>query len=475
MREKILNLFAANTFSYLMIGLSFVVYSRQLSPGEFGAYGTAFASATMLALVLDGGLKTTIIKMQREVTDTEEATVLWLMLLGALIITLFLYELQRPLSLWWPQVNRDYRFVVSFVGVSLIFYPLITLPTARLERRLSYSHIAWIESSSMLLERGSPALILLWFHSGVYSFLWALVLSRIFRVAALSRFHRTAIWLASFEQARQAFHLLGEGSWIQLGTLSNVARDNLHVLLVGPFFGKEWIGIYTWALQVCQISSQAFVQISARVALPVFAQSGSFQDRWTKCLLQIRLLTVFTGPVLCVVWFMLPVVNARLFHGKWTPALVLIPLLFLRMIPGVATTPLGPLIMVYRGGYIFAKVLSLWTLSEALAAVICLAVLGPTGLAWSYAVMVWAGLWLMLGALSETRSGLAKELIAQIVSRPGLYFAALSVISLALILKSASLLYSNNLLFLAVLAATVVLGSYLLEPDIRDLIKHEEA
>src|SRR5262249_36664111 len=165
-----------------------------------------------------------------------------------------LYGFERPLALWWPKLRQDYQFVVSFVCASLIFYPLVTLPTARLERRLGYSHIAWIESTAMLLERGAPALILLWFHTGVYAFLWALLISRVFRVMALSRFHRCAIWLASFRQVRQGLHLLGVGSWIQLGNLSNVVRDNLHVLLIGPFFGKEWIGNYTWALQVCQIS-----------------------------------------------------------------------------------------------------------------------------------------------------------------------------------------------------------------------------
>jgi len=58
---------------------------------------------------------------------------------------------------------------------------------------------------------------------------------------------------------------------------SSVARDNLHILLVGPLFGKEWIGYYAWALQICLVSSQVFAQISARVSLPLLAQAGSFQ------------------------------------------------------------------------------------------------------------------------------------------------------------------------------------------------------
>ncbi len=472
MRNKIVGLFAANTFSFALVGLSFVVYSRVLSPGEFGAYGAAYAAATMLSLVLDGGIKTTIIKMHRDVTDEEEAVVLWTMLFGALLITAMFYGLQRPLFRWWPQIKYDYRFVLSFLGVSLAFYPLVTLPTAWLEHRLSYGHIAWIESTGMLLERGTPALILLWFHAGVYSFLWALIISRIFRVIALSSFHRCALKIASLRQFRQGVPLLGEGGWIQLGTFSNVARDNLHVLLVGPFFGMTWIGNYTWALQVCQISSQVFAQISARVALPMFARGGSFEERWTQCLFQIRLLLVLTGPVLCGVWLLLPALNAHLFHGRWTAALALIPFLFLRMLPGLATTPLGPLIMVHCGGYIYARTAVLWTLAETLGAALCIALVGPTGLAWSYAVIVWLGLWLMISALGPSIPSLGRQLAQQLVKRPSLYFAGTAVAFLGLLSKNIGPVYATNVWFFGVLAAVVVSVAYLLEPDIRAFMKY---
>jgi hypothetical protein len=145
------------------------------------------------------------------------------------------------------------------------------------------------------------------------------------------------------------------------------------------------------------------------------------------------------------------------------------------MLPGLATTPLGPLILVHCGGCIYARVVSAWTLAEIVGAVLCVALLGPVGLAWSYAFMVWVGLWLMLAALGQTKHSLAMELMGQVFIRPSLYFATASVISLALLLKNTTLVYSNNLLFLGLLASTVVLTSYLLEPDVRQFIKHEEA
>jgi O-antigen/teichoic acid export membrane protein len=400
---------------------------------------------------------------------------LGLMLGGAALITILFYLLQRPILAWKSQLAQDYRFAVLFVGASLLFYPLVTLPTARLERRLDYGHIAWIESASTLLERGAPAFILIWLHAGVYSFLWALLLSRTFRVVTLSFFHRPAIRSWCFSQVSHSFHLVREGSWIQLGSLANVIRDNLPVLLVGPFFGKAWIGNYTWAMQVCQISSQAFAQLSARVSLPVFARELNFQTRWPKCLQQIRLLTILTGPVLCGIWIVLPVLNMCLFHGKWAGALILIPPLFLRMLPGLATTPIGPLLIVHRGGGVYARVVGMWTLIEIAGALLFITLLGPQGLAWSYGCMVWFGLWLMLAAMGQNRHELAKQLARQIFRRPGLVFAVTAAIAFTLLLKTAKLGSPQNLVVVGSVASAVIVGSYLLEPDVRRIMLHEKA
>ena len=110
--------------------------------------------------------------------------------------------------------------------------------------------------------------------------------------------------------------------------------------------------------------------------------------------------------------------DSHFFHGKWEPALALIPFLFFRMIAGMATTPIGPLIVVQRGGAVFAKSNFQWTLAEAACAFAFLKLLGPTGLAWSYALVVWFGLWLLLVSLRQKTGSLAKERVNARVLRP---------------------------------------------------------
>jgi O-antigen/teichoic acid export membrane protein len=266
-------------------------------------------------------------------------------------------------------------------------------------------------------------------------------------------------------------HHLREGAWIQVGTITAVARDNLHTLLIGPLFGKEWIGYYAWVLQVCLVSSQVFAQISARVSLPLLAQAGNFEERWRRCLYQIRMLTMLTVPMLFGVWLVLPILNNHFFQGKWQPALALIPLLFARMIPGMATTPLGPLVMVQRGGAVFGVTNLRWTLVEVVAAVLFVWTLGPAGLAWSYAFVVWIGLWLLIAALSRDTGILANDLIRQMVLRPSVIWATFTTLMVVLLAKEFHFPAVGSSLIYA-MAAFVIVSSYLLEPELRGFLVH---
>ena len=61
------------------------------------------------------------------------------------------------------------------------------------------------------------------------------------------------------------------------------------------------------------------------------------------------------------------------------------------MLPSLATTPLGPLVLAQRDSRAYAVANAWWTGGEVVVAVIMLWLYGPIGLAWSYALMAWWG------------------------------------------------------------------------------------
>jgi O-antigen/teichoic acid export membrane protein len=474
-RRSVVSLFAANAVSFATLGLSYLVYSRLLSPVQFGLYSTALVIGTFGQLILDGGLKNTIIKAPCPPDREQQGTVVFLMAASSVVLVAALALGGQPLGWLYPAARQDYQFLAVFGALYLLSYPWLAVPTAFLERGFAYRRVAVVESVGQVLERALPALFLLLTPLGMSSFLAGLFLGRAFRVAAINLSYRAPVHVPTWRQVRDAAHLIREGGWLQLGTLVSQVRDSLHVLIVGPLFGQAWVGYYGWCLQLALITSQTFVQISARVSVPVFAQSDGFETRWRHCLVQVRLLTILTVPVMTAALLTLPSINAHLFHDKWLPALAILPLILLRMLPGLATTPVGALLMVSRGGRALAAALTTWTVLEIAGGVVLSLVVGPTGLAWSYALVVWAGLFVLVRALRVRPQRLLADTARAILGRPSLAIAVVLAGLLIATLAAAGKLAALPVVFVVLPAAAIVAAAYLSERDVRRYLRPRSA
>jgi O-antigen/teichoic acid export membrane protein len=468
--RSITGLFVSNVIAFFITGLSYIIYSKTLNPPDFGLYSIALLVGNFGTLVLDGGLKNTIIKTKEDLKKEEEGVLLFLMVIisflgiSALILIYLILNLTKSSSV------SDFQFLAIFGGLYWISYPWIAIPTATLERSLSYIGISAVESIGMIFERALPAFFILKMQGGIYSFIWALLISRLFRVVSMNLLYRSTIQIPSLKQIKLVLHLLIEGGWLQLSVASALIRDNLHTILVGLIFGKAWVGFYSWALQLSAISSQVFVQIAARVSVPMFARAENFEDRWKSCLYQIKILTIIITPFLGAIIIMIPIVNNYFFEGKWSEAISLLPLFFLRMIPGLATTPIASILMVQCGGKSLAKATTLWTMFEFIAGIICLKAIGPQGLAWSYAFVVWIGLYTILFVLDRNNLvRLIMDIVNSLLRRSSLIISLIFSI-LILLLNRNLWLDSNNILVCSVLSIIILLASYLSESETRKII-----
>jgi O-antigen/teichoic acid export membrane protein len=417
------SLLIANVIALAIIGVSYIVYAQRLTPGEFGLYSVALALASIGTLVLDAGLKNSIIKAPSDLNQSEEGALLALMMGGSFSAIGCLWGCQNIIFHFFPAVSQDYQFLAIFSSIYWLSYPVIVFPTAALERTLRYGQIAWVESIGAILERALPIIFMVSFHQRLDAFIWGVLLGRLFRMIVLAKYHLPCLSYPTFSQIQRLRPILSEGLWIQGATLFALFRDNLHILLVGIMFGKDWVGYYAWGLQICLITSQIFVQISARISVPVFLQAGTFEAMWRVCMKQIQLLTILTSPILCVLLLLISDINQAIFQGKWAAAIPLLPILFARMLPGLAATPLSTLLMVYRGGAAFLKANLYWTILEFGLGLIALWAIGPIGLAWSYAAGIWLGLVIWITLLHEQSISLLRETCASIFQRSSLILA----------------------------------------------------
>ncbi|MBO0706755.1 MAG: oligosaccharide flippase family protein [Candidatus Dormibacteraeota bacterium] len=470
-RRSVVSLFVSNAVSFAALGASYLLYSRLLSPAQFGLYSTAVVIGQFGQLLLDGGIKNTIIKAPTPPSRQEQGTVVALMAALSLLLVGGLAAGGGPITHFYPAAGQDYTFLAAFGAMYLLSYPWLAMPTAFLERRFDYRRLAFIESIAQVLERCTPAALLALTPLGMSAFLVGVLLGRGFRVAAVNLGYRSMVTVPGWSQVRDAAHLIREGGWLQLGVVASQIRDSLHVLIVGPLFGQAWVGYYGWSMQLSLICSQAFVQISARVSVPVFAQSGDFEARWRHCLAQVRVLTALTGPILVAALLLVPSVNAHLFHNRWQPALAILPLIFLRMLPGLATTPVGTLVMVDRGGRRLTATLVLWTLVEVVVALALVVPAGSSAVAWSYGITAWVGLWIMLQSLRVHGRPLLLDSARAILARPGLGVAAgLGALLAAALLASGGLARPHYALLLGPVVL-IVAAAYAAEPRLRRLLR----
>ncbi len=467
MRRLVAPLLAANVVALATIGISYLLYSRLLSAREFGIYAAALAVGNLAVLILDGGVKVSIIKHATTPTRSEESALLNLMLSVSILLLIALVALRSLVAHFFPALRDQTEFVASFTAVYLLTYPWIGLSTASLERRLDYGRLAWIESTGVILERGAPVLFLIggW---GLYSFVWSLAIGRLVRVAALAVYHPVPLGRSSREAYRSVLKFIREGSWYQLGLGSSLVRDNLHIVLIGPVYGAAWVGYYAWGLQLCMMASQVFVQVSARISLPIAAQSAGFPERWRTVIRQVGLLAAITAPILAAVIFIAPPAVHQLFADNWRPALALLPFLCLRMLPGAASAPIGALVLVERGARVYALGVWLWTVLEVVFGIAAVQWIGAEGLAISYAVGAWFGIYFLLLGLGRQTLRLFGATAAAIFTRPALWASAAAAVPWVLTSWHEREWFSRiDLSWTLVALAALVTSFYALDSDLR--------
>lgn len=420
MRRLVIPLLAAHSVSFVALCVSYLFCSRLLSPVEFGAYTTALAVGAIAALVLDGGIKISIIKSTVDLTPKQCGSLLLTMmaLAACLILVLgalfWMREAPRIEAVWGDEL------VAAFAAIYIVSYPWIGISTALLERQLQYARIARIEALSIAVERLLPIAMLVIFKLGLPSFAIGLLVGRALRVAQLTAAAPVAPGMHEFSTVQRLF---SEGVWTQIGSGAAAVRDNLHVLIVGPFFGTSWVGYYGWAMQLGTMASQLFSQVVARIALPVAAQTTGWHQRWAICLSQIRVLAITTAPLLAMTVLMAPWLNKQFFQGKWEQSLPLLSLFCIRMIPGVATSPLVPLLLVERGTRSYAIASIAWSIAELGGAIIMVLIMGSTGLAYSYSLMAWFGIAALIHALRRDSLRQLRDACTSILAGPSVAVA----------------------------------------------------
>src|SRR5215472_3056851 len=101
-RRSVVSLFVANSVSFATLGVSYLLYSRLLTPVQFGLYSTALVIGMFGQLILDGGLKNTIIKAPTPPSRDQQGTIVFLMAVSSVVLVAALALGGGPIGRLYP-------------------------------------------------------------------------------------------------------------------------------------------------------------------------------------------------------------------------------------------------------------------------------------------------------------------------------------------------------------------------------------
>ncbi|NBA78619.1 oligosaccharide flippase family protein [Emticicia sp. ODNR4P] len=394
-RKIYFSVFFTNIVTFASVVFAYFAYSKFLTPSEFGVYSVALALNNFGTLFLETGTRNAIIKTQVEGNENSLKGGITFYILSFSILLIFVFLMGKVfIGRIYPAIINDYSWICSFLSIFWISSAFIVVPTSFLEKNLQYSKITWVESLSVVLERAVPVLFMSFFSYKLMAFTVLAFISRFLKLIVLNVYSSSCIF-SKKKDFINAKRILKESVWIQFSMSSSFIRDNLHVLIIGPLYGKLWVGYYAWGMQLATLTSQVFVQVFSRLSVSISARYSSFEDRWKLVQNQVIYLSYITTPALTVTLMLIPYVNELFFHGKWNETIIILPFLFARMIPSISTTPIAALLLVDKDVKIYAQFLWAWTIIEVICCLLFVYIGSAHGLAWSLSISAWFGVWLL--------------------------------------------------------------------------------
>lgn len=311
-----------------------VLLARLLVPEEFGLLAMVTVVSGSFLILSDLGFGPALVRKER-VTHQELSTVFWITAAAGLVLALATAGLG-------PLLARFYRQppligLCAGLAPGSLLTPLAAVPTAILQRRLAYGHLAVIDVLSISAS-GVIALGLAASGYGVWALVWQMNCQPLV-ILLLSL--AGAEWLPGrhFDPALPA-RLWHFGSHLTAGAVLNYWVRNLDNLLVGAFLGRAALGYYSQAYQMMLYPVQNVAALAGRAMFPALATIQPEAERFRRGYVEaIEGIAAFTFPLMLGALVLAPELFAVLFGPRWAPAVLLFRLLCLvGMVQSLVTT-----------------------------------------------------------------------------------------------------------------------------------------
>jgi O-antigen/teichoic acid export membrane protein len=311
---------------------STVILARMFSPQDYGMMAVIYTLADVFQVfTLRGGIGSKIIQADERDLNAICNTAYWL----NWIVCGSLFLIQCAIAFLLPYFSEDRHIIplLYLFALTYLMYPLFIIHLILLERENQFKAAAICNAIVSLVSNILTATFIL-LGMGIWAIVWAMLLAAPVWIILTRKFHP---WRPprrfSLERWRE---VLGFGSTLLINDLLTKVRANVDYLIVGKYLGVEALGMYYFAFNG---GSGITLSILSTFMSPLYPHIcaaknnyGQFKQRYFSSLKKVSTILV---PIVLLQSALAPIYVPIIFGKKWTPAIPVLILICLSVIPGI--------------------------------------------------------------------------------------------------------------------------------------------
>jgi O-antigen/teichoic acid export membrane protein len=311
---------------------STVILARMFSPQDYGLMAIIYTLSDFFQVfTLRGGVGSKIIQADEKDVKAICNTAYWLnwITCGSLFL------IQCLVAFFLPYFSQDRTLTLPLIAVAFTYltYPLFVIHLTLIERENRFKAAAFCNVVvSLVLSVITATCALL--GMGIWSIIWSMISSFPIWIFLTWKYHPWRPPLRfSLERWRE---ILGFGSSLLINELLNKVRANVDYLIVGRYLGVEALGMYYFAFNA---GSGITISILNTFMSPMYPHICAVRnDYWQfkkRYFSSLKKVTFVLVPIILLQASLAPIYVPIVFGSKWTPAIPVLILICLSVIPTI--------------------------------------------------------------------------------------------------------------------------------------------
>jgi O-antigen/teichoic acid export membrane protein len=347
--ELIKKLFAGAGFRTASIVLTRLVsvarvmlFARMFAPDQIGVAALVSSSVAMIAVLGELGLTQSIIRDNKESTETSD-TAFSLSVISSAAVFLLIVVIAPLLS---NVLHTEISSYVRFLAVAILATPL-SLPRAFWDRSLTFGPAAVIPLIAELVSFISAVAVELSFHASVWSLLIGQVAGTV--VAAFY------VWAFAEKRPRlrlnyaQVTPLFAFGLPFMVQQINGIVMQRGDNLIIGAICGPVELAYYAFAWQLPMIVSSLAGSVDGML-FPVYARLNGQQERVRQLFnLSNKMWSLFANLIIVPMIVYAESIVRLIYGPAWLPAIPILQVMLLSFVVRFSTGYAYDNIVLVRG------------------------------------------------------------------------------------------------------------------------------